>query len=656
MSPQKISAITLCATAIGVLGCRDPFADCLPGFVELEDGNCGKAEASTSDTDPTTSGMPPVCGNSVVEQGEECEPPDSGGYGKCKDNCRLDRHCGDSVPDPEEQCDDGKNLNQDDGCTDECKTPVCGDGFIQKSLAETCDDGATANADDAACTTMCKNAVCGDGHIQTGVEECDDGGSGPGNGPGKACNLGCHKNVCGDGDQSPAEQCDDGNTTPGDGCSAMCYSETCGNTKMDAGEECDDGKDGDQNNECTDACKHPTCGDGWVNKAGEECDDGNMNDGDNCTKECRLPKCGNSIREGIEECDDGNTVDGDQCSKDCLYQSRVVFATSDTYTGALGGVTGADGKCAIAAGNKFNTPPGGQWLAWLSDGTTSPSLRFDRFFRGSYLRPGLAPNEVAKGWADLTDGSLLNSISVDENGSSENDQSLTWTNTLSTGDAPMMGGENCSNWNMTSLKGRVGNTTAKTIFWTAANLQPLDCTTALRLYCFQDVPSRVVFVTSAIFGGNLGGLTGADMTCDAAAKTADPPLSGSWKAWLSDDMVSPLTNDRFDTNFTGWYRLPDGTPVARGWAELTDGAVRIDLDENGKSVMGSQRAWSNTKSSGTKASDNHCNGWADGTTAFKGRFGNFKETSQFWSDDEWVSSNPADCSEQYHLYCIQDGP
>ena len=64
--------------------------------------------------------------------------------------------------------------------------------------------------------------------------------------------------VCGDGQQGPGEQCDDGNTQDGDGCSSTCQIEggpfVCGDGHLDPGEQCDDGntQDGDG---CSSQCQ-----------------------------------------------------------------------------------------------------------------------------------------------------------------------------------------------------------------------------------------------------------------------------------------------------------------------------------------------------------------------------------------------------------------
>jgi cysteine-rich repeat protein len=101
--------------------------------------------------------------------------------------------CGDSVMDEGEECDDGNTTNGD-GCSSDCMTeiapppPVCGDGAMDEG--EECDDGNTANGD--GCSSDCM--------IET-----------PTTPP-----------CCGDGSLHDGEECDDGNTTSGDGCSSSC--------------------------------------------------------------------------------------------------------------------------------------------------------------------------------------------------------------------------------------------------------------------------------------------------------------------------------------------------------------------------------------------------------------------------------------------------
>ena len=80
--------------------------------------------------------------------------------------------CGDGVVGGDEECDDGINGDNDDGCTDGCQFPRCGDGIVQASLGEGCDEQTLA--DDGACTLACQPAVCGDGLVWSIHEACDD--------------------------------------------------------------------------------------------------------------------------------------------------------------------------------------------------------------------------------------------------------------------------------------------------------------------------------------------------------------------------------------------------------------------------------------------------------------------------------------------------
>ncbi|HRI08405.1 MAG TPA: hypothetical protein PKW35_11330 [Nannocystaceae bacterium] len=207
------------------------------------------ASASSGDTTSMTTGMTtaglPVCGDGVVDLGEECDDAGQNGPGYA--------------------------------CTAACKYNVCGDG--DQGPGEECDDGNSENAD--ACTLDCTVAACGDGVVQDN-EECDLGGK---NGDGQACNGTCKLNVCGDGDKGPDEACDDGNVEPGDGCSDTCALEACGDGKTDPGEKCDDGNMNDDDT-CTSLCAPPVCGDGLYSPSqGEKCDDGN-GDGLVCSSIC----------------------------------------------------------------------------------------------------------------------------------------------------------------------------------------------------------------------------------------------------------------------------------------------------------------------------------------------------------------------------------
>ena len=276
---------------------------------------------STGDTtDPA-----PTCGDGVVDPGEACDDgAGNGAMNSCTAACTA-AVCGDGLVGPGEGCDDA-NKDDDDECTSACALATCGDGVV--AATEQCDD---ANKDDTdACTSACTAATCSDGFVQPGNgETCDEGATnsdhgdgkpfdadggteacddGVDNGPMQLCTAACTLNVCGDGDKSPAEQCDDANQDAGDGCSPVCALEGCGNSVADPGESCDDGQNGDPDDGCTDACQLPACGDGFTQPSlGEQCDDGGLNsDSGACTTTCQIAQCGDSlIQDNVEQCDDG---------------------------------------------------------------------------------------------------------------------------------------------------------------------------------------------------------------------------------------------------------------------------------------------------------------------------------------------------------------
>lgn len=170
-----------------------------------------------------------------------------------------------------------------------CVVAGCGDGFVDTAAPggpEQCDDGN--RIDDDGCTNACTLPRCGDGVVQSG-EACDDGNTDDGD----ACTTACEAARCGDGAVQPGETCDDGNTLDGDGCTAVCQLERCGDGVVQFGEVCDDGNTV-ETDACTSLCQAPVCGDGIVS-AGEECDDGNRVDDDGCPSTCTQP---NILQDG----------------------------------------------------------------------------------------------------------------------------------------------------------------------------------------------------------------------------------------------------------------------------------------------------------------------------------------------------------------------
>jgi hypothetical protein len=173
-------------------------------------------------------------------------------------------------------------------------------------------------------------------------------------------------------------------------------------------------------------------------------------------------------------------------------------------------------------------------------------------------------------------------------------------------------------------------------------LSSLKC---IGLYVDQEPPTGdvvSVFVTSgAGFEGDLGGLAGADAICQERAAAAGLPGT-DWTAWLSDS-----TENAIDRIPDGQYRLVDGTQVADDKADLTDGRLKAEiiLTENGQERSAS--VWTGTGQNGN-GTLNNCNDWTVNSAESVGDVGFNGYTEDFWT----LLPPPAQCSEQYHLYCF----
>jgi hypothetical protein len=307
---------------------------------------CADSMMNGAETDVDCGGgVCPVCTTTgaMCQQGSDCAS------GVCTNNMCTAPSCGDGVQQAGEGCDDGNQSNADD-CPDDganggtCQPALCGDGFVdaQGPSTEACDgDGAGTAGETAACDTNCTLAACGDGTLNTTAGEgCDDGDQNNADDcPDDGANGGtCQPALCGDGfvdGEGPSTEACDGNGTGTAGetatCDVDCTAVVCGDgiPNLSAGEGCDDG---DLNNadDCPDdganggTCQPATCGDGWVDGEGpstEACDgDGTGTAGETatCDVDCTAVVCGDGIPNlsAGEACDDGDLNNADDCPDD----------------------------------------------------------------------------------------------------------------------------------------------------------------------------------------------------------------------------------------------------------------------------------------------------------------------------------------------------
>ena len=164
-----------CACEYAVAGCGDEMLSdeeqCERNMPCTDGALCENCRCLTEvlppaeDSEPETSVVAgTVCGNSQLEEGEQCETnaacPRPGDLCiGCQCHNPPEARCGNALLELSEQCDDG-NTSSGDGCSDLCQRenlnliasqPFCSNGLIEQG--EQCDDGNTFAGD--GCSTTC---------------------------------------------------------------------------------------------------------------------------------------------------------------------------------------------------------------------------------------------------------------------------------------------------------------------------------------------------------------------------------------------------------------------------------------------------------------------------------------------------------------------
>lgn len=169
--------------------------------------------------------------------------------------------------------------------------------------------------------------------------------------------------------------------------------------------------------------------------------------------------------------------------------TQLVFVSSMSYGGGLGGLAPADQQCQMLAEAAGLAQDGQQFRAWLSTDEGSPSTRFTTHTDVPYILTDAAGTQIAENWADLTDGVLAAPINVDEHGNGVPDACV-WTATQPDGTANTMRAGNpsdCAGWSVgrggnSGVVGIAGFTMFTDVLWTSGTRR---CSDACRLYCFE---------------------------------------------------------------------------------------------------------------------------------------------------------------------------
>lgn len=164
------------------------------------------------------------------------------------------------------------------------------------------------------------------------------------------------------------------------------------------------------------------------------------------------------------------------------------------------------------------------------------------------------------------------------------------------------------------------------------------------------IDARIVFVSSVAVNGNLGGVEGADLFCQALASGAGLP--GTFHAWVS--LTTNHASSRITHATVPYVVLVDGMPgnvVADDWTDLTDGTLDAPIvrTETGQLVT-QDYAWTNTVAAGDAPHDLFtCAGW---TSSDGGENGIVGSTTS--ADVSWAFSIYRGCDALHSVYCVQD--
>ncbi len=259
---------------------------------------------------------------------------------------------------------------------------------------------------------------------------------------------------------------------------------------------------------------------------------------------------------------------------------NVAFLTSTSYAGhALGGLTGADQKCAeraAAAGLHGST-----WRALLSSPGENLTSTADDVSASDRL-------EGARGWltsdgrplldraADIVSSGAISGLSLDEYGLAQmyGPQSP-WTGSDHLGQQAYLDGADlsCGGWNTTSAAGRLGDPTC--VGGPMLSFGTSSCDDARPLFCFgvdtnspleiEPAPGRLAFVTQETWASGAG-RDSADALCASEASSAR--LTGAYKALLSLSDVP--AHSRFNMEGAPWVTV-DGIPLVLSASDLASG-------------------------------------------------------------------------------------
>lgn len=328
-------------------------------------------------------------------------------------------------------------------------------------------------------------------------------------------------------------------------------------------------------------------------------------------------------------------------------RANVMFVTSETYDGNLGGLSGADQKCNASAASAGLS---GTFVALLS----SPAINaFDRLgdARG-FVRPDGKP--IAGSPIELREGRFAYPPNLDADGAQQSDWVWTgrtadcsgWTSNADDPPAPPYGGDAGD----ASLSGDA-----------AFGYGSVGCSAKLHLYC-TEVSQRAALPAANVSGYRLAfvargslenysdyiidpgvGLAGLDSQCQTEASIAG--LSGTYKALVATTSASPAS--RFNSSGAPYAR-PDGVKLSDTGAQFFAEGPKypINVSADGFEYFSNNGVWFGATSLTSVGTDT-CNNWTS-------RTGDYSGLRTLAGDASFTSYNYTTCDARYlYVTCLQ---
>jgi len=161
--------------------------------------------------------------------------------------------------------------------------------------------------------------------------------------------------------------------------------------------------------------------------------------------------------------------------------------------------------------------------------------------------------------------------------------------------------------------------------------------------------AKRVFVSSTEYTGNLGGLAGADQSCQTLADNEN--LGGTWKAWLSDSRVS--ASERLTHSDLPYVLVDEKTKVADNWGGLTSRSLLTSINQTeDQTFLSKTGVWTNTNRQGFVVAQKPANVCGDWLFANKARSGIFGKNNRYTSV-KWTNNDTNQCNKKNNLYCFE---